>query len=59
LVTWNNGGTEAVKNFIPLRKGKKIRQLGRGFAVFKRNISADKKVWIVNGRKSSTVLKGC
>jgi hypothetical protein len=58
-VRWDGGGTEPAGEYLFFyRKGNENHELGTGFFVHKRNISAVKKVEFVSDRMSYIILRG-
>jgi hypothetical protein len=59
-VRWEGGGTEpAGKYTFFYGKGNENHELGTGFFVHKRIISAVKRVEFVSDRMSNIILRGC
>jgi exonuclease III len=59
-VRWENGGTERAEDYIFFYgHGNGDHQLGTGFFVHKRNLSAVTKVEFISDRMSYIILRGC
>jgi exonuclease III len=58
-VRWDKGGTEWTEDYTFYGAGNEDHQLGTGFFVHKRTISAVRRVEFVSEKVSYIILRGC